>query len=268
MKSASDYLMENEEEAIRLELKTSPNAVMEEAAWCGIKPGMRVLDAGCGPGLVTSLLHERIRPGFILGVDYSGKRIEYATQRYSRTGEVEFLIHDLRKPIGITEEFDLIWARFVLEYNKSDARNIVKNLSSCLKSGGLMCLLDLDYNCLTHYELPAHMEKILTELMVILEKKYDFDPYAGRKLYSHLYDLGYDAINVNMKAHHLFYGNIEPNDLFNWTKKVEVASQRTEKLFADYPQGSKGFFSDFRNFFLSPRRFTYTPMIMCKGIKK
>ena len=37
-------------EAIRLEVKTDPQALQRQALWCGVKPGMRVLDAGCGAG--------------------------------------------------------------------------------------------------------------------------------------------------------------------------------------------------------------------------
>ena len=40
------YLMESPEEAVRLEMKTEPGAVRKQAQWCGVKPGLRVLDVG------------------------------------------------------------------------------------------------------------------------------------------------------------------------------------------------------------------------------
>ena len=61
--SRSSYMMENLEEAIRLELKTDPHEVRKQALWCGLKPGHHVLDAGCGPGMITSILYEMIQPG-------------------------------------------------------------------------------------------------------------------------------------------------------------------------------------------------------------
>ena len=45
------YLMEHEEEKDRLEMKTDPLVLRKQAEWCGIKPGQRLLDFGCGPGL-------------------------------------------------------------------------------------------------------------------------------------------------------------------------------------------------------------------------
>jgi hypothetical protein len=43
MRGSKTYLMDNLEEEIRLEIKTDPNAVCQEAAWCDLKPGVRVL---------------------------------------------------------------------------------------------------------------------------------------------------------------------------------------------------------------------------------
>ncbi len=64
------YLMENVEESIRLEVKTDPETFRQQALWGGVRPGMRVLDAGCGPGKTTALLHEMVQPGGeVLGVD-------------------------------------------------------------------------------------------------------------------------------------------------------------------------------------------------------
>jgi len=55
--------------------------------------------------------------------------------------------------------------------------------------------------------------------------------------------------------------------MFNWIKKVEVVSQRAKELFKRYPGGRSGFFQDFKTFFQDKKRFTYTPLILCKGIK-
>lgn len=260
------YLMENTDEAIRLEIKTDPDAVRRQAAWCGLKPGLRVLDAGCGPGLTTAILHSMIQPGGeIVGVDTSSKRIDYARQHYGHHTEIQFETHDLTEPLTPFKRFDLIWIRFVLEYNLKESRSIVQHLTERLNPGGILCLMDLDYNCLSHYELPEPMEKVLFDLMGHLEYEYNFDPYSGRKLYAFLYDLGYQNIEMDMVPHHLIYGDVRNEDLYNWIKKVEVVSKKAEAIFYHYPGERNGFFNDFRDFFLSPRRFTYTPLILCKG---
>jgi SAM-dependent methyltransferase len=261
--------MESLEEVIRLEIKTDPEAVRKQALWCGVKPGLRMLDAGCGTGKTTSILHKMIQPdGRILGVDYSEERIRYAKQHYGKGSGIDFQIRDLRDPLDDMGLFDLIWVRFFLEFYRLESPDIVRNLAACLKPGGYLCLLDLDHNCLNHYELPARMERVLFEVMKRLEQEYNFDPYSGRKLYAYLYDLGFKNIQVHFMAHHLIYGKIRDEDIFNWIKKAEVAYMKTRGLFENYPVDHEPFFADFTKFFLDPRRFTYTPLIICKGMKR
>jgi hypothetical protein len=68
-------------------------------------------------------------------------------------------------------------------------------------------------------------------------------------------------------AHHLFFGSIKDSDLFNWMKKIEVNASRFKDLFDEYPGGADVFIHDFKEFLIDPRRFTYTPLILCKGMK-
>lgn len=262
------YLMENPDETFRLEIKTDPNAIRSQASWCGLKPGMHVLDVACGPGKTTAILHEMIQPeGEILGLDASEKRIRYARDHYGQEKGIHFRVHDLRQPLVGVGNFDLMWVRFILEYFRGECLDIIKKFTFALKPGGSLCLIDLDYNCLSHYELPKRMEGILFKLIGVLEQKHNFDPYVGRKLYSYLYDLGYQNIQVDVTPHHLFYGSIRNQDMFNWVKKVEVVSSKEVWLFESYPGGHDAFFRDFERFFQDPRRFTYTPMVLCKGTK-
>jgi ubiquinone/menaquinone biosynthesis C-methylase UbiE len=260
--------MENLEETIRLEAKTDPEAVRKQGIWCGLRPGLRVLDAGCGSGKVTSILHELIKPdGEIMGIDSSKERINYAKQHYGAGADIGFRVHDVIDPLDGLGTFDLIWVRFLLEYYRVEGPEIVKNLDAILNPGGLLCLLDLDHNCLNHYELPKKLENILFKVVARLEQEYNFDPYSGRKLYAFLYDLGYQSIHLELTAHHLIYGDIKGHDIFNWMKKVQVAAEKAAELFERYPGGHDAFLTDFSEFFLDPRRFTYTPLIMCKGMK-
>jgi SAM-dependent methyltransferase len=269
MKKSYFYLMENEEEAIRLEMKTDPEAVKKQAVWCGVKPGLRVLDAGCGPGITTSILHKMIQPGGeIIGLDYSEERIDYAIEYYGNNTGIDFYIHDLREPINEFGQFDLIWVRFVLEYHRIGSLDIVKNLHDCIKPGGYLCLLDLDHNCLSHYDMPQEIVHIFNKLSERLDQEYNFDTYAGRKLYSYLYDYKFEDIEVDVLAHHLIYGNnLGDGDIYNWMKKLEVVAEFLDDVFESYPGGYKAFSRDFKSFFFDSRRFIYTPLIIGKGRK-
>lgn len=263
---SNTYLMEHAEEALRLDIKTDPEAVRDQARLCGIERGARVLDVGCGSGKTTSILHDIVAPeGEVIGVDYSEARLRYARKHFGHRKGFNFYLADFTKPMEALGEFDFIWVRFILEYFLKEAMAIVDNLTCNLKPDGRLCLLDLDHNSLNHYPLPQAMETILKAMMARLARDYNFDPYAGRKLYSYLYDLGYRDIRVYMVPHHLIYGPLQPQDAFNWTRKLEISASRTRDLFESYPGDVAGFFEDMRRIFEDPRRFTYTPLIICTG---
>lgn len=264
---ASRYLMENEDESIRLDLKTDPRAVQRQARWAKIRPGMRVGDFGCGPGKTSHCLNRLVQPGgSVLGIDMSPERIGYAEKHYRSPG-IDYAVADIREPLDGFGTFDFIWVRFVLEHYRSGSLEIVKNISSVLKPGGVICLIDLDCNCLSHYGQSVVLEKALQRVMRRLERRANFDPYAGRRLYSYLYDVGFDEIRLSLGAHHLIYGPVRKNDWFNWTKKVEIAARHSGHDFAEFPNGYEGFRSEFQEFFCNPRRFTFTPIICCRGVK-
>ena len=262
------YLMEHEEEAERLRFKTDRAVVENQARWAGIQPGMRVLDVGCGAGVTSSILLDLVQPGgTVVGIDASTDRIDYARGNFQRAG-IDFECLDFRQEMAGMGEFDFIWVRFVLEYHRAGSFLIVHRLSRLLKPCGILCLIDLDHNCLNHYGISERLERNIAGVMECLREAADFDPFMGRRLYSFLFDLGLADIDVQMTPHHLIFGELGEVDRFNWWRKLEVAARRSGWSFADYEQGFEGFANEFRDFFSNPRRFTYTPMIACRGCRR
>lgn len=261
------YMMESGEESLRLELKTDPALVESQARWAGIQPGMRIADLGCGPGKTSYSLHQLVQPGgSTVGIDYVKERIDFAQSRYATDG-IEYVCRDIREPMEDLGKFDFVWIRFVLEYHVDRSWQIVQNAGRILNPGGILCLIDLDHNCLSHYGLPERLERSLEGAMTFLQDRWDFDPYAGRKLYSYLYDLKFKSIDVRVEPYHVIFGKADPISLFNWRLKVKIAVQQSGYAFDEYPDGFAGFLREFESAFADPRRFTYTPLICSRGIK-
>jgi ubiquinone/menaquinone biosynthesis C-methylase UbiE len=267
MKFDHGYLMESDDEALRLDIKTDAALVEKQAIWAGIKPGMRIADLGCGAGKTTFHLNRLVQPnGQTVGVDIGEQRIEYARNHYSDEG-IEYVTGDIRKPLDQLGRFDFIWIRFVLEYYAKGSFDIVKNISRNLKPGGILCLIDLDCNCLRNFGLSQRLENAMVQIMKNLETNFNFDPYVGIKLYSYVLNLGYEEIDVRVTPHNLIYGDLREKDSFNWTKKVEIAARYSGYRFDEYAGGYEEFFEEFKGYFSSRRRFTYTPMIWCRGCR-
>ena len=267
MGQCREYLMESEEEALRLDVKTDIRVVQKQARWAGIEAGMRVADLGCGPGKTTFQLNRMVQPGGqTVGVDIAEQRIVYAKTHF-RDSSIEYVVEDIREPLGHLGSFDFIWVRFVLEYYLADSKDIVRNISKALKPGGILCLIDLDCNCLRYFGLPERLERATKGVMESLKKNFNFDPYVGVKLYSFLYDLGYHDIEVKVAPHNLIFGKLKEHEKFNWMKKAELAGVKSGYSFDEYGGKFDDFMEEFQIFFRDPRVFTYTPLIACRGKK-
>ena len=210
---------------------------------------------------------DAVQPGGeVVGVDFSGERIDYARDRYRQEG-LQFTQKDLFENLSSLGTFDFVWVRFVLEFHRSRAVELVANLSRLVRSGGTLCLVDLDYNCLTHAGLPERVDTTVQDVVKGLEANADFDPYAGRRLYGHLFDLGYQEIRLDMTSHHLIYGALNDDERYNWERKMLVAARRSGCDFNRYQGDFHLFAKEFATAFQDPRRFTYTPLISCCGKK-
>lgn len=264
---SQQYLMENQDEDKRLKIKTDKEAVKRQAAWSGIGPGMHVLDVGCGTGITTNALAELVgEHGHVTGLDFSEERLAIARDLYEAKN-VNFVQHDIHQPYRGDRAYDAMWTRFFLEYFRKGQQQIIINSIASLKTGGIACLADLDNNSLGHYGMSTRLQQTLIDVMARLEEDFDFDPYAGRRLYSHLYDLGFKDIACTVEMHHLIYGEAEEKDRYNWLRKVEVGAQRSGCEFAAYEGNFEEFRDEAQEFMLNPKRFTYTPLIIVRGIK-
>lgn len=263
--AGSGYLMEDAEEATRLDVKTNGRTVEAQARWAGLGPGQRVADLGCGSGKTTFHLNRLTQPGGrTLGVDIAPQRIDFARRHYRAEG-LEFLVKDIREPLDELGRFDFIWIRFVLEYYRAQSFDLVRHVAGSLRPGGTLCLIDLDCNCLRFHGFPPRTERAVARIMQRLEAERNFDPYVGVKLYAYLHDLGFEDIRVRVAPHNLIYGTFRENEKFNWRKKAEIAGRSSGYEFEEYPGGCEEFMAEIDALFSDPRVFTYTPLLICRG---
>jgi SAM-dependent methyltransferase len=261
------YFPEDANETKRLEEKTEKQAVIDQAHWAGLKPGMRVLDVGCGPGLTTSVLAWAAQPGgSAVGIDRSEERIAYAKTKYA-TANVEFVQSNFFDDHSALGQFDFVWMRFIHEYFLKEAYQLTKHIAQSVKPGGILCLIDLDRNCMNHYGHSERLEKTFRKIGEYQMKNNNFDPFAGSKLQGHLYDVGFVELQSEVRMHHLIYGELSEKDRWNFWQKLEFGAKRSGWTFEDYEEGFAGFEKEFKEYFADKRRFCYTPLIISRGVK-
>ncbi len=111
-----------------------------------LRPGMSVLDCGCGPGAITLDLAALVAPGQVLGIDREASQIERARAAAADRGlsNVQFEvgnIYELRFPDA---SFDAVLAHTVLEHVR-DPLAAMKQMRRVLKPGGVAAVRDPDY---------------------------------------------------------------------------------------------------------------------------
>ena len=107
----------------------------------GVRPGMRVLDAGCGTGDSTRLAAELVGPtGAVVGVDRDPDVLAVARARADAS--VEFIEGDFRWT-ALPGPFDAVVGRFVLTF-QSDLVAALRALIAAVRPGGVLAFVEID----------------------------------------------------------------------------------------------------------------------------
>lgn len=111
------------------------------AAWrrAGLKPGMRVLDIGCGPGHASFDLAQLVGPqGEVIAVDQSDLflRAVEAGAKARGLANIRTVKADLADLDLPADSVDFIWSRWVLSFLPAPA-DLIGRLSRVLRAGGV-----------------------------------------------------------------------------------------------------------------------------------
>ncbi|MFT4975749.1 MAG: SAM-dependent methyltransferase [Myxococcota bacterium] len=112
----------------------------------GIGPGMRVIDLGCGPGVVTRLIAELVgETGHVVGVDRHAGAIARAIALTEQAvlSNVSFVEQDLSDPLPGTAPHDAAVARRVLMY-LPDPALLLRGVVDVLRPGGVAVFQEAD----------------------------------------------------------------------------------------------------------------------------
>jgi len=92
----------------------------------------RILDLGCGDGLLTSRLADHVPGGEVVGIDSSRGMIEAAREK--KRPNIRFMLLDIND-IEFDEEFDVVFSNATLHWIK-DHRKLLRNVANALRPDG------------------------------------------------------------------------------------------------------------------------------------
>ncbi|MGH9111891.1 MAG: class I SAM-dependent methyltransferase, partial [Acidimicrobiales bacterium] len=149
-----------------------------------LRPGVSILDVGCGPGTITVDLARRVAPGRVVGVDVAAGVVERAraTAREQGVDNVEFVVGDLDdlEPDRLGGSFDVVHAHQVLQH-LIDPVGAMRTMAGLAAGGGLVAARDSDYPAMSWAPPSAGLDRWL-DLYVEVTRSNDAHADAGRHL--------------------------------------------------------------------------------------
>ena len=107
-----------------------------------LKPNFKILDYGCGTGLVGFGLSNETNT--VIGMDYSIGMVEKFNEKAKELGftNISAIQHNINEQDLPQNEFDLIAISMTLHHIK-DTEMFIQKAKSSLKNGGYLCINDL-----------------------------------------------------------------------------------------------------------------------------
>jgi SAM-dependent methyltransferase len=111
-----------------------------------LRPGLRLLDVGCGPGTLTVDLARYVIPGEVVGIDVAPEVVAEARRHAGEEGvdRVRFVEGDFRSA-GIDPGFDVVHAHQVLQHLK-DPVGALAAMAGLARTGGVVAARDSVYS--------------------------------------------------------------------------------------------------------------------------
>jgi SAM-dependent methyltransferase len=165
-----------------------------------LRPGLTVLDLGCGPGTITADLAARVAPGRVLGVDQDPGVVELARQHARTLGvdNVDFQIMDAYQLALEDDAVDLAHAHQLLQH-VSDPVAVLREMVRVTRPNGVIAARDGDYAAFTWYPANDGLTEWL-RLYRTAARANGGEPDAGRRLLSWAHQAGLTAVTATSSA--------------------------------------------------------------------
>ena len=174
-----------------------------------LRPGLRVLDFGCGPGTISVGLAKVIDPGELHGVDMEESQIALARSVCAAYGQenAKFHVGDITDLPFEDGFFDVAHCHNVLMH-VPETQAVLTEVKRVLKSGGILaCREMICESSFTHPDFGV-IRNAWNMFEDLLEAD-DGHPQMGKDLKTHIHKAGFGSIQVSASF-----------DIYSWPKNV------------------------------------------------
>ncbi|OKL62694.1 hypothetical protein UA08_01154 [Talaromyces atroroseus] len=149
-----------------------------------LKPDMKLLDIGCGPGTITVDLASYIPQGHITGLENGEGVLTQARALAEEKGvaNIDFVLGDANELAYDDEAFDVVLCHQVLQHVRDPVR-ILQEMKRVAKVGGIVAVRESDYGAFVWYPNSEGMGN-WRDLYHKVTRHNGGEPDAGRMLHA------------------------------------------------------------------------------------
>jgi len=206
-----------------------------------LRPGISVLDCGCGPGTITRDIALRIAPGRVVGLDFNVDQVALAMQDAKARGiaNIEFRQGSAYALPFADSSFDAVFSHALLEHLKEPVKAAAE-FKRVLKPGGMLGVCTPDWG---GFLLAPPSEKLLVafEAYKDLQNRNGGDVYCGHKLGLYLEAAGFEAVVMLSR-----YENYDPLTVigdFLAVNHEEAGDAKNAATWREWARRPNGMFS-------------------------
>ncbi|MEU0678689.1 MULTISPECIES: methyltransferase domain-containing protein [Streptomyces] len=161
-----------------------------------VKPHMRILDIGCGPGTITADLAALVPDGHVTGLDREPDILERARAVADERGltNADFVTGDVHALDFPDDTFCVVHAHQVLQH-VGDPVAALREMRRVTKPGGYVAVRDADYAAMTWYPESAGLDDWL-DLYRRVARANGGEPDAGRRLKAWALEAGFTDVTA------------------------------------------------------------------------
>jgi len=165
-----------------------------------LRPGMTVLDLGCGVGTITADIAQRVAPGQVIAVDLDPGVLKLAAQYAAERGvtNIDFRLGNAYRLDLADASVDLAHAHQVLQH-VADPVAALAEMTRVTRPGGLVAARDGDYAAFTWYPASDGLDEWL-RLYRLVARANGGEPDAGRHLLAWVHQAGLTEVVASCTA--------------------------------------------------------------------